>query len=114
MKSELRDYKTEATFSPNWTLFGEVNYTFNKVKVGVNTNYCSKMYLDVENNFSLRPGFTLNAYVNAPVYKNIEVSAFLNNLTNRLNISNGTVSDNTAYYLIDSPFNFYLSCKFKF
>lgn len=114
MKSELRDYKTEATFSPKWTLFGEVNYTFNKVKVGVNTNYRSKMYLDVENNFSLRPGFTLNAYVNAPIYKNIEVSAFLNNLTNRLNISNGSVSDNTAYYLIDSPFNFYLSCKFKF
>lgn len=114
LKSELKDYKTEATFSPNWTLFSEVNYTFRTVKIGVNTNYRSKMYMDVKNDFSLRPSFTLNVYVNASVYKNIELSCWLNNLTNRLNTSNGSVDGNTAYYLVDSPFNFFVSCKFKF
>ena len=72
------------------------------------------MYMDVKNEFSLRPSFTLNVYVNASVYKNIELSCWLNNLTNRLNTSNGSVDGNIAYYLIDSPFNFFVSCKFKF
>lgn len=104
------------TFSPSSTLFAEANYTVNKVKFGLNTNFRSSMYMDIYNRNQLKENLTLNAYVNARVSKIVELSLVLNNITNRLNFSNGSVDipTNTAYYLVDAPFNMFASAKFHF
>lgn len=115
LNTNLKEYNTQCTFSPHVLGFGEVNYTFaNNIKVGVNTQYRSKMYLDVTNEYYLNPSWTLNAYMSAKVYKNVELSLNLDNITNRMNISNGSVDGSTVYYLIDSPLTFFLGCKFNF
>ena len=104
------------TFSPSSTLFAEANYSVNKIKFGVNTNFRSSMYMDIYNNHQLKENLTLNAYVNARVSKIVELSLNLNNITNRLNFSNGSVDipSDTAYYLVDSPFNMFATAKFHF
>lgn len=112
--NKIKDLKTDNTFSPKWIAFGEVNYTFGKLKIGANVNYRSKMYMDVNNDFSIRPAFTLNAYGSITVLKNVDLSLFLNNITNRLNISNGTTDGVTPYYLVDNPFSFFVDCKIFF
>ena len=115
LKTKLTDFGTQCTFSPNILMFGEINYTFPKeIKVGINTQYRSKMYLDVENNYYLNPSWTLNAYMSAMLCKNIELSVNLNNITNRTNISNGSVDGNNVFYIVDSPFTFFVGCKFIF
>lgn len=112
--NKIKDLKTNNTFSPKWIVFGEVNYTFGKVKVGLNTNYRSSMYMDVQNDFKLRQFFSLNAYTSMTVLKRVDLGVYLNNITNRLNISNGSVADNTPYYLIDNPFSFFVDVKIRF
>lgn len=115
LNTKLKAYDTQCTFSPHVLCFGEVNYTFGKsIKVGVNTQYRSKMYLDVSNEYYLNPSWVLNAYMNAKVCKNVELSVNLDNITNRLNMSNGSVDGGDVYYIVDSPFTFYVGCKFNF
>ena len=116
-KNKLKNIEGQTrtcTFSPDFTLFGEINYTFNKVKVGVNTNYKSSVYMDIYNQHSLKNNFMLNAYVNARVSKVVELGATLGNITNRMNFTNGSVDGDTAYYLVDSPFNMFATAKFHF
>lgn len=112
--NKIKDLSTNNTFSPKWVVFGEVNYTFGKVKVGLNTNYRSTMYMDVQNEFKLKQFFSLNAYTSMTVLKRVDLGVYLNNITNRLNISNGSVADNIPYYLIDNPFSFFIDCKIRF
>lgn len=109
--------KTNHTFSPSATLFSEVNYLINnKVKIGVNTQYRSKMYMNLDNTSELPKLFTLGAYVNARITNVIELGLVCENITNRLNISNGSYdsTDNTSYYLVDAPFTFMVTAKFHF
>ena len=112
-KNKLKKLAT-STFSPTTTLFGEVNYTYKKFNFGVNTNYRSSMYIDVENEYEIKDNFTLNAYVNARLNKMFEIGLRLNNITNRLNFSNGSVGDGIALYSVDMPFNVFGSVKIYF
>lgn len=115
LKTKLKEFDTNCTFSPNALIFGEVNYTFNnKIKIGLNTQYRSKMYLDVDNDYFLKSACALNGYAIAKVSKNIELSLNLNNITNRLNVSNGSVDNDNVYYIVDSPFSFFIGAKFLF
>lgn len=104
----------ESTFSPRTTLFCEVNYTYKKFNFGVNTNYRSSMYIDVENEYEIKDNFTLNAYANARLNKMFEIGLRLNNITNRLNFSNGSVGDGIALYSVDMPFNMFGTVKIYF
>ena len=104
----------ESTFSPRTTLFCEVNYTYKKFNFGVNTNYRSSMYIDVENEYEIKDNFTLNAYINARLNKMFEIGLRLNNITNRLNFSNGSVGDGIALYSVDMPFNMFGTVKIYF
>lgn len=104
----------EHTFSPKCTIFSELNYHFRKVLVGVNVNYRSSMFLDIENSYSLPSMFSLNAYANVSAWKGGEIGIILNNVTNKVNVSSGSVYDGIAYYLIDAPFNFFINLKMFF
>ena len=112
-KNKLKNLGT-STFSPTTTLFGEVNYTYKKFNFGVNTNYRSSMYIDVENEYKIKDNFTVNAYVNARLNKMVEIGLNLNNITNRLNFSNGSVGDGIALYSVDMPFNMFGTVKIYF
>lgn len=103
-----------STFSPDWTLFSEINYTVNKIKFGLNCNYRSSVYMDIENAHKLKDNFSLNAYVNARVSKTVELGANLTNITNRLNFSQGSVADGVAFYNVDAPFMMMFNAKFHF
>lgn len=103
-----------STFSPSFTAFGEINYTHRNVKYGVNSHYRSDMYMDIENLHKLKSLFTLGAYINARFNKYFEAGLNFDNITNRMNFSNGTVDGNTAYYLVDSPFNMFASLTVHF
>lgn len=106
---------TTSTFSPAFTLYSEVNYTFaDKYKVGVSGQYRSKMYMNLANSASLPEQFSMGAYVNARLNKCVELGLTLDNVTNRLNYSNGSVDGDTPYYLLDCPFTFMASAKFHF
>ena len=112
--SKIKSYKAH-TFSPDVILYGEGNYTFSgKTKIGVTAQYRSKAYMDLSNEHTLPELFTLGAYLSSRISKTFEVSLNLDNITNRLNISNGSVGDGVAYYLIDSPFTIFGSCKIHF
>ena len=71
-------------------------------------------YMDVQNDFKLKQFFSLNAYTSMTVLKRVDLGVYLNNITNRLNISNGSVADNIPYYLIDNPFSFFVDVKIRF
>ena len=116
-KVQTDEYKTNHTFSPGATLFGEVNYLFNnKVKVGINTQYHSEMYMNLANTSKLPELFTMGAYVNARLNKTVELGLVCDNITNRLNVSNGSYDSvlDQSYYLIDAPFTFMATAKFHF
>ena len=116
-KVQTDEYKTNHTFSPGSTLFGEVNYLFNnKVKVGINTQYHSEMYMNLANTSKLPELFTMGAYVNARLNKTVELGLVCDNITNRLNVSNGSYDSvqDQSYYLIDAPFTFMATAKFHF
>ena len=101
------------TYSPATILYAEGNYTFkNSITVGLSANYHSKMYVDISNEHYLPNTFNLNAFVTKE-WKHIDLSLRLNNITNRLNISSGYVADNTMFYMVDAPFNFYVNLKIK-
>ena len=116
-KVQTDEYKTNHTFSPGATLFGEVNYLFNnKVKVGINTQYHSEMYMNLANTSKLPELFTMGAYVNARLNKTVELGLVCDNITNRLNVSNGSYDSvlDQSYYLVDAPFTFMATAKFHF
>lgn len=101
------------TFTPAFTFFTQLKYKQNKYNVGTSVNYRSKMYMDLNNQFTLPAMFSLNVFGSYTPTEHIELSLILNNITNHKNISNGSV-DGIAYYLIDAPFNFMLNAKYIF
>ena len=46
--------------------------------------------------------------------KTVELGLVCDNITNRLNVSNGSVDGTTSYYLVDAPFTFMATAKFHF
>ena len=102
------------TYSPEWLLYAEASYKFNHgFTAGLSANYRSKMYVDISNEHYLPAAFNLNAYI-MKSFKKVDLSLHLNNITNRLNTSAGSVADNIMYYHVDVPFNFFINARFNF
>lgn len=107
-------YTNNNTFSPDLLLYAECNYKFKYGwLLGVSMNYHNKMYVDISNEHHLPSAFALNTYLRKE-FKHVDLSLNANNITNKLNTSNGYVDGNTVYYLVDAPFNFFINCRFKF
>lgn len=112
--SEGDTYTNNNTFSPDLLLYAECNYKFKyDWTLGVSMNYHNKMYVDISNEHYLPHAFALNTYL-MKSFKRIDLSLNMNNITNKMNTSNGYVADNVMYYLVDAPFNFFINCKVKF
>jgi iron complex outermembrane receptor protein len=103
-KNILKETGKAHTFSPTWTLFGEISY---KSWCGVNINYRSDMYLDLDNEYKLPEAWNLGFYAMYRPMNNLELRLDIFNATNRLNVSSGSVDGGQVYYLVDSPFNIF-------
>ena len=112
-KNKLKEFKTH-TYSPGHTLFGEVWYNTKGGSVfGIHANERGEMWMDLENEHSLPVYFSLGAYYHQQVGKRFTLEIDLENITNRSNISNGSVDSGVAYYIPDAPFTFWIGGKIK-
>lgn len=105
---------TNHILTPSTTINADLywdNYDFN---VGFDTNYRSKMYVDMGNDFSIPYAWTLNFH-GMYRYRNLEIGLRINNLTNKVNYCTGAVnSKNEMLYFRNAGTNFIASLKFKF
>lgn len=63
------------------------------------------MYIDMENNYSIPELFTLNVY-GSVLFKNVELSVRVNNVTNRTNYCTGMLgADNQILYIKNASIN---------
>ena len=106
-------------FFPAWTLFQDIHYDTKvgdvAVTVGANYDLRSKIYLDLDNQYSLPTNMALNVYGSLTFRDRIELSLHLNNITNHVNYSYGSVNGNgDILYIQESKFNCLGSVKFYF
>ena len=90
--------------TPNVTYDGDLYYNNSNLNLGLNANYRSSMYIDLENTNSIPYLFTLNAY-GSYKFKDAEVGLRCNNITNRINYNNGVVGSEILYFR-NAPANF--------
>ena len=113
-------------FFPAWTLFQDIHYDTKvgdvAVTVGANYDLRSKIYLDLDNQYSLPTNMALNVYGSLTFRDRIELSLRFNNITNHVNYSYGSVNysygsvngNGDILYVQESKFNCLGSVKFYF
>jgi outer membrane receptor protein involved in Fe transport len=70
----------------------EINYTADNWRVGLNSHYHSKMYIDQKNKYEIPEFLQFNIFGNYR-YKNIEFGARVNNIFNRTNYINAAKTE---------------------
>ena len=97
--------KSNHILTPNITLDSDLSWKADNWRVGTNVNYRSSMYIDMENNYSIPELFTLNVY-SSVLFKNVELSVRVNNVTNRTNYCTGMLgADNQILYIKNASIN---------
>ena len=100
--------------SPSTTFNADIywdNYDFN---IGFDTNYHSKMYLDMTNEYTLPYLWTLNFH-GLYRFRDLEFGARVNNITNKVNYCTGMVNDiGDVLYFRNAGTNFIVSVKYNF
>lgn len=100
--------------APSTTWDSNLSWNADKWLVGLNFNYRSSMFVDMENQHSIPCSYTINCYGNLR-FANYELGLYLNNITNRINYCTGTVgADNKTLYFAMARFNFMTSLKIYF
>lgn len=100
--------------SPSTTLYAELAWKESEWEAGVNMNYHSRMYADMENRHEVPSLFSLNAYGNVR-FGNVLLSIRANNLTDRVNYCTGAVGANDrTLYIRNAPINFNGSIQYLF
>lgn len=103
-RNRLKNYKTHP-YSPAVTNFSEATFKIGKVKLALNALYHSKVWLDIENTASLPSMFSLGLDAEWNISKKVSWNLHLQNLTNRRNLTAGSLGENgEVYYIIDAPF----------
>ena len=106
--------KTNHILTPAITTNADLYWHNNGFNIGFNTNYHSKMYVDISNDYSIPYLWTLNFH-GLYKYQNFEFGLRVNNLTNRVNYCTGLVNDiGQLLYLRNAGTNFIASIKYVF
>ena len=106
--------KKNHILTPAVTFDGDVYYDNNTFNVGVNTNYRSKMFVDMANEHSIPYLLTVNIY-GSYKFDSFELGARWNNVTNRVNYCTGAVGpNNETLYFRNAPTNFNIFIKYMF
>lgn len=99
--------------TPSFTMNNEFNYTKKNWKVGLNSHYHSKMYMDQDNEYEIPEFLQFNLFGNYR-YKNIEFSGRINNLFNRTNYINAAVGANDILWFRNAGTSVFGDIKFYF
>jgi iron complex outermembrane receptor protein len=106
--------KTNHILTPAITTNADLYWNKNGFNIGFNTNYHSKMYVDISNDYSIPYLWTLN-FQGLYKYQNLEFGLRVNNLTNRVNYCTGFVNDiGQLLYFRNAGTNFIASIKYVF
>ena len=107
--------KTSHILTPNVTTDVDVYYENKVVNIGLNSNHRSKIFVDMSNEHYIPYLFTLNAYASYKFTDNIESGIRVNNLTNKVNYSTGSVGPNgETLYFRNAPTNVNVYFKYMF
>jgi iron complex outermembrane receptor protein len=106
--------KTNHILTPSATFNADLywdNYDFN---IGFDTNYRSKLYVDMENKYSIPYLWTLNFH-GLYRYKDFEFGVRINNITNKINYCTAAVNEmGKLLYFRNAGTNFNISVKYLF
>ena len=92
----------------------ELTYGCKQFSIGITGRYQDKSFIDFANTSTIKSYFLLNARV-AYETKGLQVSIFVNNITNEKYFNNGYVDfDESKKYFVQAPVNFYTSIKYSF
>ena len=106
----LKNHILSPSITANADLYYD-NYDFN---IGFDTNFRNKMYLDMNNNYSIPYLWTLNFH-GSYRFRDIEFTARVNNITNKVNYCTGAVnSKGDILYFRNAGTNFNISVKYNF
>lgn len=106
--------KKNHILTPNATMDCDLKWVDDIWNIGINTNYHSSMFIDMNNDYSIPDLFSLNLYGGAKI-NNIEVGMRLNNIANRTNYCTGMLgSNNNILYIKNAGFNINCSLKIYF
>ena len=106
--------KKNHILTPNATMDCDLKWVDDIWNIGINTNYHSSMFIDMNNEYSVPDLFSLNLYGGAKI-NNIEVGMRFNNITNRTNYCTGMLgSNNDVLYIKNAGFNINCSLKIYF
>jgi iron complex outermembrane receptor protein len=110
--------KTHVYF-PSWTLNQDVHYDMSfgdvGVTVGASYDFRSKIFIDLHNTHWLPNNMSLNTYATLTLKNRVEFGIRLNNITNHINYSYGTVNAaGEVLYVQEAKFNCLGSMKFYF
>jgi outer membrane receptor for ferric coprogen and ferric-rhodotorulic acid len=107
--------KKNHILTPDITLDTDIYYETDKVNVGGNLNYRSEMFVNLENTNTIPYLLTVNAYASYKFTENVECGLRWNNITNRVNYSNGAVGPNgETLYFRNAPSNVNVYFKYIF
>lgn len=109
------DIEFEHVLTPNVLINQDIFYTIKKYTFRLSARYQGESYLDFANEHKLPEYFNLDASVKA-IFDNIELSLFVNNLTNRNYYTNGIMDmdGKTPLYFVQASINWFVNLKIKF
>lgn len=106
--------KTNHIFTPSTTFNADLYWDNDDFNVGFDTNYRSKMYVDMSNEYSVPYLWTLNFH-GSYRYKNVEFGLRVYNITNKVNYCTGSVNEiDKMLYIRNAGTNFIASLKYIF
>jgi iron complex outermembrane receptor protein len=106
--------KTNHILTPSVTTNADLYWDNGKFNIGIDSNFHSKMYVDMGNEYSIPCLWSLNFH-GAYNYRDFEFGVKVNNLTNRVNYCSGAVNDmGQMMYFRNAGINFMASVKYIF
>lgn len=107
--------KKNHVLTPDFTFDGDIFYENKSMNVGVNVNYRSEMFVNIENTNTIPYLLTLNAYASYKFKNNFEIGGKINNITNKVNYCTGAVGPNgETLYFRNASTNFNIFIKYNF
>ena len=106
--------KTNHILTPAVTANADIYWENSDFNIGFDTNFRSKMYVDMSNEYTIPYLWTLNFH-GSYKYRDFEFGARVNNITNRINYCNGSVNEiGQLMYFRNAGTNFIISVKYIF
>ena len=106
--------KTNHILTPSVTANADLYWDNDKFNIGIDSNFHSKMYVDMANEYSIPCLWALNFH-GTYNYRDFEFGVRVNNLTNRVNYCSGAVNDmGQMMYFRNAGINFMASVKYIF